>query len=54
MKPLFEGMSELETLRCLVDAAYTTVELHKMEGAYNKHWKAEWLRKAREMGAQPE
>jgi len=37
----------------LVDGAYEIVELYKPEGEYNKKWRDEWLKRARELGAQP-
>lgn len=53
-RTLFEGMSEIETLRTLVDAAYDLVEIFKTDDSpYNTRWKKDWLAKARELGAQP-
>ena len=39
----------VEELKELVDGAYTIVELYKTETPLSVEWRAEWLRKAREL-----
>jgi hypothetical protein len=40
---------ENQTLKELVDSAYTQIELYKPEGEYNRSWKSSWLEKARKL-----
>jgi hypothetical protein len=52
---LWRSGDEKEDLRRLVDGAYTLVETKDVTGSpYNKRWKTEWLKRARELGAIPE
>jgi len=51
-KGIFSSKKEVAALE-LIDSAYEIVELWEATGEYNKKWKKEWLRKARELGAQP-
>jgi len=51
--PLFRSGDEKADLVTLLDCAYDIMEIWKGEGAYNAALKAEWLKRARELGAQP-
>lgn len=55
VKPSFIFSSKPETAALeLIDGAYEIVEMWKVESPWQSKWKEEWLRKARELGANPE
>lgn len=49
----YDTGDELTDLISLVETAYDIVEIWKAEGLYNQNLKKAWLKRARELGANP-
>jgi hypothetical protein len=51
--PLFRSGDDRADMVSLLDCAYDIMEVWKAEGAYNAALREAWLKRARELGAEP-